>query len=1104
MSLSDAHYFEEMGVKKYEEIRRLLDSREKKDKLEGMKRLMAMISIGRDASNYYPDVVKNVVSDSLEVKKLVYQFLIHYAELKSNEALLTINTFQKDLSDTNQLIRSSALRVMTSIRVALIAQLQVMAIKQCVRDSSPYVRKAAAHAVAKVFALDPDQGEALKELIQGLLQDNSTMVLGSAVAAFNEVCPDNWDLIHPNFRKMVRLCADTDEWGQIMLLNMFTRYGRKFFLDPSTLEKEPKDTNDDGEKKKKKKKKKKAFYSDDESSKSSSSSESESSSEDEDEEPELDPDHAMLLSSTLPLLRSRNAGVVMSVATLFHYLAPRAQVAKVGKSLVRVLKNNRETQYLVLKNIATLVLSRPEMFDGSAKEFFLRAHDSTASALLKLEVLSQLVNESNSQLIMREFNAYIKDTSRDTVLIAATIQAIGRVAAWHPSLTDTCLRGLMTLISNSKNEQMVAESVVVVRALVQQAPEQRVRIIKQLIKRLENIKAAPARASVIWMVGAYHNLIPQVAPDVLRELLKVFKTESTQVKLQILNLSCRLFLTEPDTCTPMFVYVLDMSRYDTDFDIRDRARMMRTILLTDKCDKLKEKASQIFLGERKAPEFYAPSRDSESFSLNSLSHAVSHHVAGYIEIPDFPEDVPDGSIRDPIISSSSERSDNKTSSKKDEKRMKREVSDFYKESDSSGSEDDSSDSSDGKGSSDSDSDSDSSSSSDDSDSSKGSSSDSDDSAREKKASQKKKASAKKAKQEESSSDTDSDSDDSDSDSDSDSSTERRKKKQEEAKKKAKAAEQKAAAAKKDAPPPSKNKSKEEKPKAKAQEPVASLIDLGDQQGVSSLLDTSTPSSAKPLTLQVETSGGISPQGSKQAAATPTGKAAASMLDKDKLLVHNLLHFANGGGLNVEYCFTREESMYGVGMNTVKLSLHNTTNVLMQNVRIGDKRLEAGMELEPFSDVALLPASSTNSVKIHINFGGKMRSAKFDLVTDKGTYPVALTPSAGELVNPLLLSEPEFDELAKGLRGMHECKLTLPPVDDKPAEEIREKVLLLCNMYPVDSQTEGIYKFAGRDLGGEAKNVVLVALDVQGTLVGRSESTLLSRQIVKELKDAFLK
>jgi hypothetical protein len=37
--------------------------------------------------------------------------------------------------------------------------------------------------------------------------------------------------------------------------------------------------------------------------------------------------------------------------------------------------------------------------------------------------IPQLVNDSNSQLIMREFNAYIKEASRDAVLIGATIQA---------------------------------------------------------------------------------------------------------------------------------------------------------------------------------------------------------------------------------------------------------------------------------------------------------------------------------------------------------------------------------------------------------------------------------------------------------------------------------------------------------------------------------------------------------------------------------------------------------------------------------------------------------------------------------------------------------
>jgi hypothetical protein len=54
-ALSDAHYFEEMGVKKFEEIRSLLDNRDSKQKLEGMKRLMAVTThrISPDAAPVY-------------------------------------------------------------------------------------------------------------------------------------------------------------------------------------------------------------------------------------------------------------------------------------------------------------------------------------------------------------------------------------------------------------------------------------------------------------------------------------------------------------------------------------------------------------------------------------------------------------------------------------------------------------------------------------------------------------------------------------------------------------------------------------------------------------------------------------------------------------------------------------------------------------------------------------------------------------------------------------------------------------------------------------------------------------------------------------------
>lgn len=115
-------------------------------------------------SSLFPTVVKNVISKNVELKKLVYMFLVHYAELEPDSALLAINSFQKDLGNSNQYIRgifsslklnsASALRVMSSIRVKIIVQLIVLAIEKCVKDSSPYVRKTAAHAISKVYGFD--------------------------------------------------------------------------------------------------------------------------------------------------------------------------------------------------------------------------------------------------------------------------------------------------------------------------------------------------------------------------------------------------------------------------------------------------------------------------------------------------------------------------------------------------------------------------------------------------------------------------------------------------------------------------------------------------------------------------------------------------------------------------------------------------------------------------------------------------------------------------------------------------------------------------------------------------------------------------------------
>lgn len=97
----------------------------------------------------------------------------------------------------------------------------------------------------------------------------------------------------------------------------------------------------------------KSFYSD------SSSDEDQQDELEIDNVVELDVDHELLLKSCIPLLQSRNSGVILAVSKLFYYLSPASDAEKIARPLVRLLRSHREQSYVVLSNIATMALKRP-------------------------------------------------------------------------------------------------------------------------------------------------------------------------------------------------------------------------------------------------------------------------------------------------------------------------------------------------------------------------------------------------------------------------------------------------------------------------------------------------------------------------------------------------------------------------------------------------------------------------------------------------------------------------------------------------------------------------------------------------------------------------
>ncbi|XP_042226340.1 AP-3 complex subunit beta-2-like isoform X3 [Homarus americanus] len=1061
--------------KKHEDLKQMLDSNKDGLKLEAMKRIIGMVAKGRDASELFPAVVKNVVSANLEVKKLVYVYLVRYAEEQQDLALLSISTFQRALKDPNQLIRACALRVLSSIRVPVIVPIMMLAIKDAMTDMSPYVRKTAAHAIPKLYNLDPEQKEELIQVIEKLLSDKTTLVVGSAVMAFEEVCPERIDLIHKNYRKLCNLLVDVEEWGQVIIINMLTRYARTQFVDPNAGSED-----DDRER---------PFYEDDE--------------EIEDDETlakrpkPMDPDHRLLLRNAKPLLQSRNAAVVLGVAQLYQHIAPRTEVSLVARALVRLLRSHREIQAVVLTNIASMSTRRKasgckgekDMFEPYLKSFFVRSSDPTHIKALKLEVLTNLATDTNISVILREFQTYIG--SSDKEFVAATIQAIGRCASNIREVTDTCLSGLVSLLSN-RDESVVGESVVVIRKLLQSETVGHKDIISHMARLMDNIKIPMARASILWLLGEYCDKVPKIAPDVLRKMAKTFISEDDIVKLQILTLATKLYLTNPKQTRLLCQYVYNLAKYDTNYDIRDRARLTRALVFPSQGhedNKLAKHAKKIFLATKPPPVQQSSFKDRDQFQLSTLSHLINARATGYQDLPPFPEEAPDPTVRYVELPASfTPENHHKPSHPKKSKPQK--MKSFYSDESSpeDESEDDASDSS-----SDSDSDSDSS----DSDSSESSSDEDNESDSEEEeeeeprfkrkvsgGSSKKRPEKHGVSQSSGSEDTDSSSSSSSSGSESSSDEE---------------AEN------------SEDSDEDVKKKKKSDREQRNSVPQGrgNRSNLDLLLDLDDTPPAMDTPLLTPSLGGLltpSPSSQPSQPLPPGASIQPASAKFVPTVTQELLNRISGGGLAVACRFTRSPHLYSPRMTSVELSFTNNGSEEIRDISVGSKKLAPGMALHEFAGIAVLSPDTTLNGTIGVDFNDTTQPAMFDLVVGGRTFSINITAPIGELLMPLAMNEGDFNLNQIKLRGMNEqCGVVSLSSGNKDIKSLVNRVYETANLLQVQCSSNDIVKFGGQTASGKA--LVLVSLSLpqdeqESTISVNCEKMVISSMLLKEIKSAL--
>jgi len=631
--LGDAHHFDETRSK-VDVLRKQLDDSKHSKKLEAMKTVTAMMSLGRDMSALFPDVVKCVAVDNMEIKKLVYRYVTHYAKENPELALLAISTFQKDMKSPNPLVRGKALQAMSGLEVPTVLRLTQMAVKDANKDSSAYVRKISCHCLARLLKQDPKSREDVEEMLEVLMGDIEVMVLESVMFAFNQICPERWDLIHRHFRKLCHLLADMEPWGQICTLQMLMKYSRNQFEDPN--------------------KHRRTLDSDEERELDLQHDVLE-----DEVDQEIDTDHRLLLKSARNLMFSMNASVVMHVTAIHYYLAPDDEYIPVARILMGHLGRRREIDFCILSNIAVMCANKANVFAPFYKRFYINGSEPVCNKELKLDILSRLANQGNISHLLREFQTYVKD---DNIKFrCATIEAMGRCADQVPDVSESILRGLMGMAS-SHSQTVIASAIVVVRQIIQKSPENYTNIIKSLILLLDDLEVPEARAAIVWIIGEYRELVPDYTIDVLRKLCKNFRKEDSQVKLQALNLAIKLFLFQGNFTSEhqkilkkLFKYLLDLCRFDRNYDIRDRCRLCRSVFLrgkkkgettTEVKQEVRQMMQQMFFTEKPKPKINSPYKAREELVLGTLSLQVMHQVKGYMALEDCPETAPDHGERE--------------------------------------------------------------------------------------------------------------------------------------------------------------------------------------------------------------------------------------------------------------------------------------------------------------------------------------------------------------------------------------------------------------------------------------------------------------------------
>ncbi|KAB8293002.1 hypothetical protein EYC80_007364 [Monilinia laxa] len=454
------------------ELRAGLVSQYAYERKEAIQKTIMSMTLGKDVSALFPDVLKNIATADLDQKKLVYLYLMNYAKSHPDLCILAVNTFVQDSEDPNPLVRALAIRTMGCIRVDKMVDYMEEPLRKTLRDESPYVRKTAAICVAKLFDLNPTMclENGFLETLQEMIGDPNPMVVANSVTALveiNETAPETkaLQITSVTLKKMLMALNECTEWGRVTILSSLADYHA---LDIKESE--------------------------------------------------------HICERVSPQFQHVNPSVVLAaVKVVFLHMKNvnadlgKQYLKKMAPPLVTLVASAPEVQYVALRNIDLLLQAKPDILSKELRVFFCKYNDPPYVKFQKLEIMVRIANDKNVDQLLAELKEYAQEVDMDFVRRA--VKAIGQAAIKIESASEKCVNTLLDLIATKVN-YVVQEAIVVIKDIFRKYPGYE-GIIPTLCKYIDELDEPNARGALIWIVVLQVSTAENDNPD-LRDRAYVY------------------------------------------------------------------------------------------------------------------------------------------------------------------------------------------------------------------------------------------------------------------------------------------------------------------------------------------------------------------------------------------------------------------------------------------------------------------------------------------------------------------------------------------------------------------------------------------------------